>query len=230
MTYTGDVAPGGPAAVRVLDEVVVRKLSVGPMDNNAYLLTSRADGDQLLVDAAAEPDRLLALIREGSPSARLSTVVTTHRHADHVGALESVLAVTGAHHACGAADAAAMPAAVHRRLHHGDLVSVGHVVLEVVALRGHTPGSVALLYREPARTAAPGTAPGRAHLFTGDSLFPGGPGKTSDGEAFTTLMTDLEDRVFGSLTDDTWVYPGHGRDTTLGAERPHLGQWRRRGW
>jgi glyoxylase-like metal-dependent hydrolase (beta-lactamase superfamily II) len=230
MTYTGDVVPGGPSAVRRLDEVVVRKLSVGPMDNNAYLLTSRADGDQLLVDAAAEPDRLLALIREGSPSARLGTVVTTHRHADHVGALESVLAVTGARHACGADDAGAMPVVVHRRLHHGDLVSVGHVVLEVVALRGHTPGSVALLYREPVRTARPGTVPGRAHLFTGDSLFPGGPGKTSGPETFGALMDDLERRVFDALPDDTWVYPGHGRDTTLGRERPHLDEWRRRGW
>lgn len=230
MTYTGDVADGGQSTVRVLDEVVVRKLAVGPMDNNAYLLTSRADGDQLLVDAAAEPDRLLALIREGSPSARLSTVVTTHRHADHVGALESVLAVTGAHHACGAGDAAAMPAVVHRRLHHGDLVSVGHVVLEVVALRGHTSGSIALVYTEPARTVGPGTVPGRAHLFTGDSLFPGGPGKTSSPDAFRSLMSDLESRVFGQLRDDTWVYPGHGADTTLGNERPHLGEWWDRGW
>lgn len=230
MTYTGDVAPGRPPQTRTLDEVVVRKLSVGPMDNNAYLLTSRVGGDQLLVDAAAEPDRLLALVREGSASARLSTVVTTHRHADHVGALESVLTVTGAHHACGADDAAAMPTVVHRRLHHGDVVSVGHAVLEVVALRGHTPGSVALLYREPARTACPDAVPGRAHLFTGDSLFPGGPGRTADPTAFHALMTDLEDRVFGPLPDETWVYPGHGRDTTLGAERPHLADWWARGW
>ncbi|MBC7291773.1 MAG: MBL fold metallo-hydrolase [Actinotalea sp.] len=229
MPYTGDVRPGGPSDVRVLDEVVVRKVSVGPMDNNAYLLTS-SGGEQLLVDAAAEPDRLLELVREGSSSARLGTVVTTHRHADHVGALESVLTVTGAHHACGADDAAAMPTVVHRRLHHGDVLAVGHVVLEVVALRGHTPGSVALLYREPARTAAAEGVPGRAHLFTGDSLFPGGPGRTTDPAAFDALMTDLEERVFDPLPDDTWVYPGHGRDTTLGAERPHLAEWRRRGW
>jgi glyoxylase-like metal-dependent hydrolase (beta-lactamase superfamily II) len=232
MTYTGDVVSSGPSQTRVLDEVVVRKLSVGPMDNNAYLLTSRSGGDQLLVDAAAEPDRLLALVREGSASARLGTVVTTHRHADHVGALESVLAVTGAHHACGADDATAMPAVVHRRLHDGDLLSVGHVVLEVVALRGHTPGSVALLYREPHRvtTATSEAVPGRAHLFTGDSLFPGGPGRTTQPADFRSLMTDLEQRVFGRLGDDTWVYPGHGRDTTLGAERPHLTTWWERGW
>jgi glyoxylase-like metal-dependent hydrolase (beta-lactamase superfamily II) len=93
--------------------------------------------------------------------------------------------------------------------------------LDVVALRGHTPGSVALLYTDPA---------GSAHLFTGDSLFPGGPGKTLTPEAFSSLMDDLESRVFGPLPDDTWVYPGHGDDTTIGDERPQLGEWRARGW
>lgn len=230
MDYTGDVVPGGPTAVRELDEVVIRKASVGPMDNNVYLLTCRATGDQLLVDAAADPDRLLALVREGSRVGRLDHVVTTHRHADHVGALESVLAVTGAHHACGAPDAGAMPAPVHRRLRHGDVLAVGHVTLEVVALRGHTPGSVALAYREPAHARAPGSRPGRVHLVTGDSLFPGGPGRTEDAQAFGSLMHDLEARVFGRFDDATWVYPGHGSDTTLGAERPHLAEWRARGW
>ena len=104
------------------------------------------------------------------------------------------------------------------------------MALEVVALRGHTPGSVALAYREPARTTAPDGVPGRVHLFTGDSLFPGGPGRTTAPADFRSLMTDLQERVFDALPDDTWVYPGHGRDTTLGAERPHLGQWWHRGW
>jgi len=230
MGYTGDVTVGGPTAVRELDEVVVRKVAVGPMTNNAYLLTCRASGEQLLVDAAAEPERLLALVREGSPAGRLAKVVTTHRHVDHVGALESVLAVTGARHACGAADADAMPAHVHRRLHDRDVVAVGHVVVEVVALRGHTPGSVALAYREPEHVRADEARAGRVHLFTGDSLFPGGPGKTSDAAAFTSLMDDLQARVFDRFDDETWVYPGHGADTTLGVERPHLDDWRARGW
>jgi glyoxylase-like metal-dependent hydrolase (beta-lactamase superfamily II) len=92
----------------------------------------------------------------------------------------------------------------------------------VIHLRGHTPGSIALLY--DADPASP-------HLFTGDSLFPGGPGNTRGNAAdFTSLMNDLEERVFGSLPDTTWVYPGHGDDTTLGAERPHLQEWRDRGW
>lgn len=235
MSYTGDVRVGGPTAVRGLDDAVLRKVAVGPGANNAYLVTCRRSGAQLLVDAAAEPDRLLALVREGSPSARLGTVVTTHRHADHVGALASVLAVTGADLAAGADDADAVAAAADgapvRRLVHGDTLAVGHLVLEVVALRGHTPGSVALALREPEHVRLPDAAPGRVHLFTGDSLFPGGVGATGgDPERFAQLFTDVRERVFGRFDDATWVYPGHGADTTLGAERPHLDAWRARGW
>lgn len=224
------VTVGGPSDRRELDEVVIRKAAVGPMDNNAYLVTCRRSRDQLLIDAPADPDRLLELVREGSPSARLGLVVITHRHADHHGALESLVTVTGTAVAAGAQDADALAVHVGRRLHHGDVVVVGHVTLDVVALRGHTPGSVALAYREPEHATAPGAVPGRAHLFTGDSLFPGGPGKTSSPEHFTSLITDLDERVFDRFGDDTWVYPGHGRDTTLGAERPELPAWRARGW
>ncbi|KQY25255.1 Zn-dependent hydrolase [Cellulomonas sp. Root485] len=223
MTYTGDVQVGGATQVRVLDELEIRKAAVGPMQNNAYLLTCRADGAQLLVDAADDPDRLLALLHEGTT--QLDLVVTTHRHADHHRALASVVAVTGAAVAAGADDADAIAEAtdiaVTRRLHDGDTVRVGSVALRVVALRGHTPGSVALAYREPG---------GRAHLFTGDSLFPGGVGATHGPEAFDQLYTDVVERVFDRFDDDTWVYPGHGRDTTLGAEREHLPEWRARGW
>jgi glyoxylase-like metal-dependent hydrolase (beta-lactamase superfamily II) len=98
---------------------------------------------------------------------------------------------------------------------------VGDYPLEVIHLRGHTPGSIALLHRD---------ADGRPHLFTGDSLFPGGPGRTTSPEDFTSLMDDLEHKVFSHLDDDCWVYPGHGDDTTLGAERPQLPEWRDRGW
>lgn len=234
MTYTGDVAPGAPADARALDEVTIRKASVGPMDNDAYLLTCRRTGAQLLVDAAAEPDRLLALVREGAPDGRLDLVVTTHRHADHLGALAAVLDATGASHAAGGPDADAVAAAAGttapRALAHGETLAVGALALEVVALRGHTPGAVALAYTEPAGACAPGAVPGRVHLLTGDSLFPGGPGRTTDPAGFDALMTDLERRVFARFRDDTWVYPGHGRDTTLGAERPHLAAWRARGW
>lgn len=235
MDYTGDVHRGGPSDVRVLDEVEIRKVSVGPDDNDVYLLTCRREGAQLLVDAADEPERLVALVREGSPRARLDHVVVTHRHPDHHRALQSLVAVTGAPVAAGAEDAEAIATAtevhVTRRLHHGDVLTLGHVCVEVVALRGHTPGSVALVYREPEHVEVPGAVPGRAHVFTGDSLFPGGVGATGgDPARFASLLADVTGRLFDRFDDDTWVYPGHGHDTTLGAERPHLEEWRTRGW
>ncbi|MHA3947613.1 MBL fold metallo-hydrolase [Cellulomonas bogoriensis] len=222
MAYTGDVVVHGPSDTRTLDALVIRKASVGPMDNNTYLLTCRHTGRQLLIDAAADPERLLGLVREGSRSATLESVVTTHRHRDHHDGLESLVAVTGARSFAGTADAHALPVTTEH-LRHGDVITVGQVALEVISLRGHTPGSVALAYHDPA-------AHGGVHLFTGDSLFPGGPGKTATPGDFEQLMNDLEQRVFGAYDDTTWVYPGHGRDTTLGAERPALGEWRARGW
>jgi len=234
--YTGEVSRGGPAAVRELDELTVRKAAVGPLDNNAYLLTCRASGAQLLIDAAADPDRLLDLVHEGSSGTKLDLVVTTHRHPDHHGALESIVTVTGAPTAAGADDAAGIPVPTIRRLRHGDVLTVGHLTLDVIGLRGHTPGSVALVYREPEHASsshpgADGAIPGRAHLFTGDSLFPGGVGSTErDPTRFACLLDDVTRRIFDRFDDATWVYPGHGRDTSLGAERAHLEEWRKRGW
>jgi glyoxylase-like metal-dependent hydrolase (beta-lactamase superfamily II) len=216
--YSGHVEPQGAPATRTLRDLTISKMSVGPMDNNAYLLTCTATGEAVLIDAAADDDRLLDLIGQDRP---LRAVVTTHSHRDHWQALSRVKAVTGADTYAGTDDADAIPVPTNARLGHGDSVPVGDCTLEVIALRGHTPGSVALLYRDPN---------GRPHLFTGDSLFPGGPGKTAGAQNFSSLMDDLETRVFGELPDDTWVYPGHGDDTTLGAERPHLAEWRARGW
>jgi glyoxylase-like metal-dependent hydrolase (beta-lactamase superfamily II) len=191
------------------------------MDNNAYLLVCRQTRDALLIDAANDADRLLALLEGQQPAVRLIGIVTTHRHADHWQALAEIVTATGAPVLAGAADAGDLPVPVATRLQHGDRIAVGSVMLGVIALRGHTPGSVAIRYVEPS---------GSTHLFTGDSLFPGGPGRTASPEDFTSLMNDLEARVFDELPDDTWVYPGHGDDTTLGAERPHLAEWRARGW
>nr|WP_127129322.1 MBL fold metallo-hydrolase [Georgenia sp. SYP-B2076] len=217
------VTHGGPSAVHRLGGVTVRKASVSGEDNNAYLVTA-ADGAQLLVDAADDAPRLLALVAEGS--GRLDAVVTTHRHWDHHRALPEVVAATGALTLAGAPDAAELPVPAGRTLTDGDTVVVGDLTLDVVALRGHTPGSVALALTEP----DDGPHPGRVHLFTGDSFFPGGPGRTTSPRDFTSLMDDLERRVFDRFDDDTRVYPGHGDDTTLGRERPHLGEWRARGW
>lgn len=219
--YTGHVNPGGPPSSRAAGDLTVTKVSVGPMDNNAYLLVCRATRDALLIDAANDADRLLALLAAQQPAVRLLGVLTTHRHGDHWQALSEVVAATGVPVLAGAADADELPVPVQTRLQHGDRVAVGPVSVGVIGLRGHTPGSVAIRYDEPA---------GPSHLFTGDSLFPGGPGRTTSPADFTSLMDDLEARVFGALPDDTWVYPGHGDDTTLGAERPHLAQWRARGW
>ena len=137
---------------------------VGPMDNVAYLITCRRTGRRLLVDAAAEPATLLDLV-----GGDLDLVLTTHRHPDHVGALAAVVEATGASTAAGDADADHLPLPVQQRLAHGDVLRVGEVALEVVHLRGHTPGSVALVLRDPE---------GPDHVFTGDSLFPGGVGNT----------------------------------------------------
>ncbi|RCV50655.1 MBL fold metallo-hydrolase [Marinitenerispora sediminis] len=217
MSYSGDTRVGGPADVRELSALTISKLAVGPMDNNAYLLRCRATGEGVLIDAAAEADRVLELIDGGG----LARVVTTHRHRDHWQALAEVAGATGARTVAHPDDADVLPVSVDEPVRHGDRIPVGRSVLEVIHLRGHTPGSIVLRYDEPG---------GRTHLFTGDSLFPGGVGKTRDPAAFRSLIDDVEQRVFGVLADDTWVYPGHGRDTTLGAERPHLAEWRERGW
>ena len=219
--YTGAVQVGGPAHVRELPGLRVTKVAVGGMSNNAYLLRCPATGEVLLVDAAAEPERLLAELGED----RLVRVVTTHRHADHWQALQPVLEATGAPVAAHPLDAGELPVPVAERVEDGDVVEVGEARLRVVHLDGHTPGSIALLYD------AGGALAGSPHLFTGDSLFPGGPGGTfGDAEAHRRLMDDLEAKVFGPLPDATWVYPGHGDDTTLGVERPSLAGWRARGW
>jgi glyoxylase-like metal-dependent hydrolase (beta-lactamase superfamily II) len=216
VTYHGKVRPGTPA-VRELAALMITKASVGPMDNNAYLLKCRATDDLLLIDAAADERVLLGLLN-GQP---LSTVVTTHRHGDHWGALAAVVAATSATTVAGADDVDGIPVTTDRAVTDGDVVSVGDVDLQVISLVGHTPGSIALLYDDPT---------GPPHLWTGDSLFPGGVGKTSSSDDFGSLIDDVESKIFGRLPDETWVYPGHGDDTTLGAERPHLGQWRARGW
>jgi len=204
--------------VHELTDLMISKAAVGPMNNNAYLLRCRATGEQLLIDAANEPETLLQLIGDDG----IASVVTTHRHGDHWQALEEVVRATGARTLAGRHDAEGIPVATDVPLDDGDTVRVGRVELTVRHLVGHTPGSVALVYDDPH---------GHPHLFTGDCLFPGGVGNTfGDSEAFATLLHDVETKLFARLPDETWVYPGHGGDTTLGAERPQLEEWRSRGW
>ena len=210
--------PGGAPDVRELAELTITKMSVGEMDNNAYLLRCQRTDEQVLIDAANEPDRLLQMVgRDG-----LARVITTHRHGDHWQGLAAVVEATGAETVAGADDAEGIPVPTARRVRHGDRIRVGESELEVIHLVGHTPGSIALLYDDPA---------GTPHLFTGDSLFPGGVGNTQgDAARFRSLIDDVEQRLFGVYPDSAVVYPGHGKGTTLGAERPHLREWRDRGW
>lgn len=192
--------------------------SVGPYDNNAYLL---ADGDDLvLVDAAQEPDVLLDWIG----GRRVSAIVTTHGHPDHIAALPAVAAATGARLLTSERDADAIAAATgleFERLWDGDTVRVGATELEVIGLVGHTAGGIALAHTPADRAAS---------IIVGDCLFPGGVGKTTTPEAFASLLGDVETKLFGRFGDDTAILPGHGLPTTLGAERPHLAEWRARGW
>ncbi|MFJ4679989.1 MULTISPECIES: MBL fold metallo-hydrolase [unclassified Kitasatospora] len=217
MTYHGAVKVGGAPDVRELAHLIITKVAVGPHDNNAYLLRCRATDEQLLIDAAADAPVLLETV-----GPRLAAVVTTHRHRDHWGALAEVVAVTGARTMAGRIDAEGIDVPTDLPLEDGSVVRFGQIELTVRHLVGHTPGAIVLLYDDPQ---------GHPHLFTGDCLFPGGVGNTwGDPAAFDSLFRDVNEKVFDRLPDETWVYPGHGDDTTLGAERPHLPEWRERGW
>jgi glyoxylase-like metal-dependent hydrolase (beta-lactamase superfamily II) len=218
--YTGHVEPG-TAAKRILPGVSILKTSVGPMDNNAYLVTCSATGETLLIDAANDPDALIELIRTHAP--KVSLIVTSHQHFDHWQALTALAEATGAPTAAHALDAEPLPVTPDRILADGDTVRVGELSFDVIHLRGHTPGSVALALDGPATG-------GVTQLFTGDCLFPGGVGKTWQPGDFDQLLDDVSSRVFDVYDDATVVYPGHGDDTTLGAERPSLATWRDRGW
>ena len=218
VSYTGKVHPGGRPDVRELPQLMITKLAVSEMANNVYLLRCRSTDTQLLVDAADDAPAILEMVGTDG----LQQVVTTHGHWDHHRALPDVVRETGAATVAHAADADDLPVDVQRTVDHGDTVTVGGHTLEVVHLRGHTPGSIALVHRAD---------DGSVHVFTGDSLFPGGVGNTQkDAARFASLIDDVEQRLFGTLPDEAWVYPGHGKDTTIGSERPHLAEWRSRGW
>lgn len=216
------LAPGSSHRLE-LPGLAVRKIVVDEkMHNNCYLLTCTETGTQALIDAADDADRLLSLI---GPDL-IASVITTHEHWDHHRALAEVVAATAAVTVAGAPDAAAITSQtgveIDLAVEDGDVIAVGAARLSVIRLTGHTPGSIALVH-EP--TGAP------AHIFTGDSLFPGGVGNTfGDASAFATLIDDVTEKIFNEFDDACVFHPGHGDDSTLGAERPHLAQWRERGW
>ena len=218
-SYTGQVSPDSAPQRRTVEGAVIPKMSVGPMDNNTYLVVCSTTGTSLLIDAANAAEKIIALIAQEAPV--FDSIVTTHQHGDHWLALQDVHAATKVPTAAHPLDAEVLPVTPDVLLEDGDKVTVGNLSLDVIHLSGHTPGSIALALTEPS---------GQGHLFTGDSLFPGGVGKTADPEKFTSLLDDVENKLFGRYDDATVVYPGHGKDTTLGAERPHLAEWRERGW
>lgn len=218
MAYSGEVTVGGAPDVHELEDLIITKVAVGPMNNNAYVLRCRATDEQLLIDAANEAETLLEVV--GSDG--LGSVITTHQHGDHWQALRAVVDATGARTYAGRADTVGIPVPTDVPLDDNDTVTFGRITLTARHLVGHTPGSVALVYDDPH---------GHPHVFTGDCLFPGGVGNTHDDPAaFTSLLDGVTAKLFDALPDETWVYPGHGNDTTLGTERPHLKEWRERGW
>lgn len=209
--------PGGePVEVRD-GPLLLRKRSVSEMDNNVHLLACAASGRSLLVDAADDAPLIRALAVGTTPLA----VVQTHGHWDHVRAWSDLAADPGLEVWGHEGDVELYPAAPDRLLLDGQEIAVGELRVEVLHVPGHTPGSLLLLVH----------GPDRPWLVTGDSLFPGGPGSTfGDTAAHALLMDGLERRVFDRLPDETMVLPGHGDATTLGHERPHLQEWRERGW
>lgn len=213
-----------------LDDATVRGISVSEMSNNVYLVTSKADGAQVLIDAADDAAAITRLIKSASSDAEVPTslvgIATTHQHWDHIRALQEMARSTGVKTFAGAEDVAGIlegsSVAIDKPLGHGDTLPFGDMDLECVHLRGHTPGSLAYVLRDGSGTVV---------IFSGDSLFPGGVGNTgNDPQRFTSLLDDVTERLFGKYPDESMVLTGHGEPTTLGKERPHLEEWRNRGW
>jgi glyoxylase-like metal-dependent hydrolase (beta-lactamase superfamily II) len=185
---------------------------VGPMDNNVYIVRCKATGDAVLIDAANEHDQLLDICRRLG----VRSVVETHGHWDHIQAVPA-MRDAGYEVAVTAADADMLPS-YDQVLEDDEVLRVGRLRMRTITTPGHTPGSICFRLE------------GTPLLFSGDTLFPGGPGNTSfPGGDFTTIIRSIEDRLL-TLPVDTIVLPGHGTDTTVGSEAPHLQEWVDRGW
>jgi len=218
VSLPGDRCKDGPMATPLElhwsdTDVEVHKTVVGPVANNVFIVRCRASGEAVLIDAANEHDRLLELCRDLG----VRSVIETHGHWDHIQAVPA-LRDAGYEVAVTAADAAMLPS-YDAVLTDDEVLTVGRLRLRTIATPGHTPGSICFRLE------------GTPLLFSGDTLFPGGPGATKfPGSSFTSIITSIEDRLLATLPPETIVMPGHGDDTTIGAESPHLDEWVSRGW
>jgi glyoxylase-like metal-dependent hydrolase (beta-lactamase superfamily II) len=194
-------------------DLEIHKVVVGPMDNNVFVLRCTHTGEAVLIDAANEHERLLDLAR----SLNVGRVLETHGHWDHIQAIPEM---RDAGYSVGVtSEDASMLESYDEILEHDTVIPVGDLRLRTIHTPGHTPGSMSFLVE------------GKPLVFSGDTLFPGGPGNTSFENAdFDTIIESIERRLFATLDPDTIVMPGHGLDTTIGAERPHLQEWIDRGW
>src|SRR5687767_14159352 len=213
----GGPTPGKLATMSTLhyadERCEIHKVVVGPMDNNVFVLRCTQTGDAVLLDAANEHERLLDLAR----SLGVRSVLETHGHWDHIQAIPE-LRDAGYSVGVTAEDAAMLPS-YDEILADDDIIEVGRLRLRTIHTPGHTPGSMCFRLE------------GHPLLFSGDTLFPGGPGNTTfEGGDFPTIIGSIEDRLFSRLEPDVFVLPGHGDPTTIGAERPHLQEWIDRGW
>ncbi len=224
-SYGGHVEPRGAPLRRTVRHaattIAVTKLSVGPMDNNCYVLADVNAGSGIIIDAADDADSILDAVGDVD----ITAVLTTHGHRDHWQALAAVARATGARVLYHREEQPQLPMPPDGTVTHGDRVSVGAAAVEILHTPGHTDGSVCVLLHGAADDRPDITG----HVFTGDTLFPGGPGATAGARQFQQIMDSLRIHLF-VLDDETWVYPGHGDDTTIGAERPHLDEWQARGW
>lgn len=194
-------------------DLEIHRYVVGPIDNNVFVLRCRRSGEAVLIDAANEHGKLLA----ACTALGVRSVVETHGHWDHIQAVPA-LRDAGLEIAVARDDAAMLPS-YDLYLEDEAVLAVGALRLQVLATPGHTPGSTCFAVLD------------KPLVFTGDTLFPGGPGNTaSELGDFPAIIESIERRLFSRLAADTLVLPGHGADTTLGAESPHLDEWIARGW
>jgi glyoxylase-like metal-dependent hydrolase (beta-lactamase superfamily II) len=193
-------------------EFKLKKVEVGGMGNNCYILIDPASQEALIIDAAWEPERILKEV-EGL---KVGRILTTHGHHDHHDALDPVRQNLGVPGGIGAGDADMLKTPPDFTIADGEAFRFGSQQVRSIHTPGHTPGSTCFLIGK--------------HLFTGDTLFPGGPGNTrKDPQRFAEIIASIRSRLF-TLPEDTVVYPGHGADTTIGTEKPHLQEWIDRGW